>query len=109
MERLNDDGFITDSTMRLRRARDLIEQIKVDYAELKQLRKKVQDGEANRDERENGERLLSWLEQELDALQELQGSEIENVICAQIGQIENEIRCFCFHNILRQANRKDPT
>ena len=92
MERLNDDGFITDSTMRLRRARDLIEQIKVDYAELKQLRKKVQDGEATRDERENGERLLSWLKRELSTLRKIEGRDMESIICGQIEQIERDIR-----------------
>jgi hypothetical protein len=92
MERLNDDGFITDSTMRLRRARDLIEQIEADYAELKRLRKKVHDGQATREERENGERLLSWLERELRTLRKLEGRDMERIICGQIEQIEREIR-----------------
>jgi len=78
--------------MRLRRARDLIEQIEADYAELKQVRKKVQDGQATRDERENGERILSWLKRELSTLRKIEGRDMETIICGQIDQIEREIR-----------------
>jgi hypothetical protein len=91
MERLNDDGFITDSTMRLRRARDLIEQIKADYAEFERLKEIAQSGHPNGDETEDLIGLLSWLKEEIDTLRELEGREIENVTCLQIGQIENEI------------------
>ena len=92
MERLNDEGFMSDSTMRLRRIRDLIEQIKADYAELKQVGKKVQDGQATRDERENGERILSWLKRELSTLRKIEGRDMETIISGQIDQIEREIR-----------------
>ena len=41
MERLNAEGIVTDLVVRLRRERDLIEQIKSDYRELNRLKEKV--------------------------------------------------------------------
>ena len=83
---------MSDSTMRLRRMRDLIEQIKEDYAELNRVRNGVRDREKSRDEKENEERLLSWLESELSTLRRLQGRDIETIIGAQLHQIEKETR-----------------
>jgi hypothetical protein len=106
MDRLNKYGLCTDIVHRLRYARGLIEQAEVDYRELTRLSEKVKSGHATGDEAQELIKLLSWLKQELGALRELEGIEIEKVACAQIGQIEDNIRAFSPRNSCFWADRR---
>jgi hypothetical protein len=105
MERLNYYGPVTDFVHRLRQTRCLIDQINTDYEQFNRMRNS-QAVQENSLKQEELFRLLGWLEQELDALRELQGREIENVTCGRIGQIENEIRALVPRNIPFSANRR---
>ena len=90
MERLNGDRFITDSTMRLRLERDLIEQLKSDCREVNRLKKKVMDGKASKEENEDLLRLQSWIQMESTYLREIEGEEIEGLICADMKEIKRQ-------------------
>jgi SPX domain protein involved in polyphosphate accumulation len=92
---------------RLTLTRTLIEQIKSDYVEFNRLKEKVQTGRGSSTDVEDLSKFLSWLEKGVRSLGELEGSDIENITWAQIGDIENEIKRFGRHNLLRPANSKD--
>ena len=92
MERLNGDRFITDSTMRLRLERDLIEQLKSDCREVNRLNEKVRKGQASKEEKEDMLRLESWIKEEARHLREIEGEEIETIICAEMKEIKRPCR-----------------
>ena len=82
MERVKAEGIVTDLVVRLRRERDLIEQVKSDYSETNRLKERVAKGHASEEEREKLLRLQSWIQMESRLLKETEGEEIEGVICA---------------------------
>ena len=84
MERVKAEGIVTDLVVRLRRERDLIEQVKSDYSETNQLKEKVAKGHASEEEREKLLRLHSWIQMESRLLKETEGGEIESIICAEM-------------------------
>jgi len=84
MERVKAEGIVTDLVVRLRRERDLIEQVKSDYSETNRLKEKVAKGHASEEEREKLLRLHSWIQMESRLLKETEGEEIEGVICAEM-------------------------
>jgi len=105
MERLNHYGTVTDFAYRLRQARCLLDQIRTDYGEFNRLRY-TQVGHESSNKEEELVKLLSWLKEELGALRELEGREIENVIWPRIGQIENDIKAFGPRNSTFWANTR---
>jgi len=84
MERVKAEGIVTDLVVRLRRERDLIEQVKSDYSETYRLKEKAAKGHASEEEREKLLRLQSWIQMESRLLKETEGEEIEGVICAEM-------------------------
>jgi hypothetical protein len=84
MERLKAEGIGTDLVVRLRRERDLIEQLRSDYCEVNRLNEKVRKGQASKEEKEDLLRLKSWIQMESGHLGEIEGEEIEGVICADM-------------------------
>ena len=84
MERQNGKGIVTDLVVRLRRERDLIEQIRSDYREVNRLKEKVAKRQASKEEKEDLLRLQSWIQMESGLLKETEGEEIECVICAEM-------------------------
>ena len=90
MERHNGKGIMTDLVIRLRRERDLIEQIRSDYRELNRLKEKVTKGQASKEEKEELVRLQSWIQEELRHLKETEGEEIESIICAEMKEVKRK-------------------
>jgi hypothetical protein len=84
MERLKAEGIGTDLVVRLRRERDLIEQIKSDHRELNRLKEKVAKRQASEEEKEQLVRYQSWIQVEIRLLKESEGEDIEGVICADL-------------------------
>lgn len=84
MERLKAECIVTDLVFRLRLERDLIEQLRSDYCEVNRLNEKVMDGKASKEEKEELSRLKSWIQMESGHLGEIEGEEIEGVICADM-------------------------
>jgi hypothetical protein len=84
MEQVKAEGVVTDLVARLRRQRDLIEQIKSDCQELNRLKTKVAKGHASEEEKEQLVRYQSWIRTESRLLKENEGEEIEGVICADM-------------------------
>jgi len=106
MERLNADGTVIDLVARLRRERDLIEQIKSDCSEVNRTRENARSGRENGAGLEDLNKLLSWLEKGARSLGELEGSDIENITWARNGIVENEIRLFGLQHNLPPIDRK---
>jgi hypothetical protein len=90
MERPNGDRFIPDVSMRLRQERDLTEQLRSDYWELSRLKKKVRKNRASREEKEKLAKLQSWIQMESRLLREIEGKEIETIICAEIKETRRQ-------------------
>ena len=90
MERLNNDRFIPDISLRLRQERDLTEQLRSDYWELSRLKKKVRKNRASREEKEKLAKLQSWIQMESRLLKETVGKEIETIICAEMKETKRE-------------------
>ena len=88
MERQNGKGIVTDLVLRMRRERDLIEQIKSDYRELNRLKEKVAKNQASKEEKEGLLRLQSWIQVESGHLREIEGGEIETIICAEMKELK---------------------
>ena len=88
MERQNGKGIVTDLVLRMRRERDLIEQIKSDYRELNRLKEKVAKNQASKEEKEGLLRLQSWIQVESGHLREIEGGEIETIICAEMKEVK---------------------
>ena len=88
MERPNGKGIVTDLVLRLRRERDLIEQIKSDYRELNRLKEKVAKGHVSKEEEEKWLRIQSWIQMESRLLKEIEGGEIETIICAEMKELK---------------------
>ena len=84
MGRLNGKSIVTDLVVRMRRERDLIEQIRSDYREVNRLKEKVMEGKASKEEKEDLLRLQSWIQVEIRLLKESEGEDIEGVICADL-------------------------
>ena len=88
MEQQNGKGIVTDLVLRLRRERDLIEQIKSDYRELNRLNEKVKKNMASKEEKEKLLRIQSWIQVESGHLREIEGGEIEAIICAEMKELK---------------------
>ena len=74
----------------MRLERDLIEQLKSDCREVNRLKKKVMDGKASKEENEDLLRLQSWIQMESGHLREIEGEEIETIICAEMKEIKRQ-------------------
>ena len=90
MERQNGKGIVTDLVLRMRRERDLIEQIKSDYRELNRLKEKTAKGPVSKEEEEKLLRIQGWIRMESDHLREIEGGEIETVICGQMKGLQRQ-------------------
>ena len=88
MERRNGKGIVSDLVLRMRRERDLIEQIKSDYRELNRLNEKVKNNMANKEEKEKLLRIQSWIQVESGHLRVIEGGEIETIICAEMKELK---------------------
>lgn len=88
MERDNSKSIVTDLVVRLRRERDLIEQIRSDYREMNRLNEKVAKRQASKEEKEDLLRLRSWIQEESRVLRETEGGEIETIICAEMKELK---------------------
>ena len=84
MGRLNGKSIVTDLVVRMRRERDLIEQIRSDYREVNRLKEKVMEGKASKEEKEDLLRLQSWIQMESRVLRETEGEGIESIIYAEM-------------------------
>ena len=84
MERVKAEGIVTDLVVRLRRERDLIEQLRSDYCEVNRLNEKVRKGQASKEEKEDLLRLKSWIQMESRVLRETEGEGIESIIYAEM-------------------------
>ena len=90
MERQNGKSIVTDLVLRMRREKDLIEQIKSDYRELNRLNEKVKKNMASKEEKEDLLRLQSWIQEESRHLEETEGGEIESIICAEMKEVKRK-------------------
>ena len=88
MERQNGKGIVTDLVLRLRRERDLIEQMKSDYQELNRLKEKASKGHVSKEEEEKLMRIQGWVQVELRHLREIERGEIETIICAEMKELK---------------------
>jgi len=88
MERVKAEGIVTDLVVRLRRERDLIEQIKSDCRETNRLKEKAAKGHASEEEKEKLLRIQSWIQVESGHLREIEGGEIESIICAEMKELK---------------------
>jgi len=88
MKRLNAEGIVMDLVVRLRRERDLIEQLRSDYCEVNRLNEKVAKGQASKEEKEKLLRIQSWIQVESGHLREIEGGEIETIICAEMKELK---------------------
>jgi hypothetical protein len=88
MERQNGKGIVNDLVVRMRRERDLIEQIKSDYRELNRLNEKVKNNMASKEEKEKLLRIQSWIQVESGHLRETERGEIETIICAEMKEVK---------------------
>ena len=88
MERVKAEGIVTDLVVRLRRERDLIEQVKSDYSETNRLKEKAAKGHASEEEKEKLQRFQSWIQMESRVLREIEGGEIESIIYAETKEVK---------------------
>ena len=90
MERRNGKGIVTDLVLRMRREKDLIEQIRSDYREVNRLKEKVAKRQASKEEKEDLLRLQSWIQEESRHLKETEGEQIESIICAEMKEVKRK-------------------
>ena len=92
MEEKNRDNLYNDKGYKIRCIKSLLKQINEDHEECSRLWKRLENGAGNVFDKEELERILSWIRQGLNTFEEVRKKGIEGISWGEIEHIEKDMK-----------------
>ena len=99
------EGLYNNEGYKIRCMRDLVEQIKRDYAECKQIWARMETEAMDISKEDELIRVMSWLTEEIKVFNELGKRGIEGVLQGEIGDIEKDVKTKEIHLKVMAVNK----